>query len=76
MKTVTIHEAKTNLSRLIAKVGEGEEIIIARGADPVARLLPLRGIRGRRRPGSMKGKIRIGRQFFEPLPPRELRAWE
>jgi prevent-host-death family protein len=76
MKTVTIHEAKTNLSRLIQKAEEGEEIIIARGAEPVARLVPLAGVKGRRRPGSFKGKFKVGRKFFEPLPAEELMAWE
>jgi prevent-host-death family protein len=76
MKTVTIHEAKTNLSRLIRKAEEGEEIIIARGSEPVARLTPLAGPTGRRQPGSLKGKFKVGRKFFEPLPESELRAWE
>jgi prevent-host-death family protein len=76
MKTVTIHQAKTNLSRLIKKAAEGEEIIIARGALPVARLVPLAGRSARRRPGSLKGKLRVGREFFAPLPDSELDAWE
>jgi prevent-host-death family protein len=76
MKTVTIHQAKTNLSRLVQRAEEGEEIIIARGAKPVARLMPLAGAGGRRRPGSLKAKLRIGSKFFEPLPAADLRAWE
>jgi prevent-host-death family protein len=76
MKTVTIHQAKTNLSRLIERACEGEEIIIARGSEAVVRLIPLADTRGRRRPGSLKGKLRIGQEFFEPLPPEELTAWE
>jgi prevent-host-death family protein len=76
MKTVTIHEAKTNLSRLIEKACKGEEVIIARGSEPVARLLPLRDGKGRRQPGALKGKLRVGPEFFEPLPEEELRAWE
>jgi prevent-host-death family protein len=76
MKTVTIHEAKTNLSRLIEKACSGEEIIIARGSEPVARLVPLADIKGRRQPGSLKGKLRVSREFFEPLPAAELDAWE
>lgn len=76
MKTVTIHEAKTNLSRLIEKACAGEEIIIARGSEPVARLVPLADVKGRRQPGSFKGKLRIGREFFEPLPASELESWE
>jgi prevent-host-death family protein len=76
MKTVTIHEAKTNLSRLIEKACAGEEIIIARGAQPVAKLVPLGDVKGRRQPGSLKGKLRVGREFFEPLPAAELSEWE
>lgn len=76
MKTFTIHEAKTNLSRLIEKACEGEEIIIARGAAPVARLVPLTDVKGRRKPGSLKGKLQVGPEFFEPMPEEELRAWE
>ncbi|MGH9795666.1 MAG: type II toxin-antitoxin system Phd/YefM family antitoxin [Candidatus Acidiferrales bacterium] len=76
MKTFTIHEAKTNLSRLIEKACEGEEIIISRGSEPVARLVPLTDTKGRRRPGSLKGKLHVGPEFFEPLPAAELRAWE
>jgi len=41
MKTVTIHEAKTNLSRLIEKACRGEEIIIAHGSNPIVRLIPI-----------------------------------
>lgn len=76
MRKVTIHEAKTNLSRLIARVSAGEEVIIARGPEPVARLVPLRGGKGQRRPGSLKGKFQVGAEFFEPLPAEELAGWE
>jgi prevent-host-death family protein len=75
MKRVTIHQAKTNLSRLIEKAAAGEEIVIARGAEPVARLVPLTDSKGRRRPGSLKGKLRVGPEFFEPLPASELDVW-
>jgi prevent-host-death family protein len=76
MATVTIHEAKTNLSRLIEKACRGEEIVIARGDDPVVRLVPLRDSRGSRQPGSHRGKFRVGPEFFEVLPPEELDPWE
>jgi prevent-host-death family protein len=74
--TVTIHEAKTHLSRLLQKVADGEEVVIARGTKPVARLVPIGEIRGERRPGSMKGQFVVGPEFFEPLPPEELAGWE
>jgi prevent-host-death family protein len=76
VSTVTIHKAKTNLSKLIKKASEGEEVIIARGDKPVARLVPVGETKGKRRPGSLKGKLRVGKEFFEPLPPDELASWE
>lgn len=76
MSFVTIHKAKTNLSRLIKKVSAGEEVIIARGDKPVARLVPITDAKGKRKPGLLKGKLRVGREFFEPLPPGELAGWE
>ena len=75
MKTVTIHKAKTTLSQLIAEVQAGEEIVIARGNEPVARIVPF-AKPGKRKFGAMKGKIKIGPEFFEPLPEEELKAWE
>lgn len=76
MPTVKIHHAKTHLSRLIEQACEGEEIIIARGDQPLVRLQPLREKKGQRKPGSMKGRLKIGPEFFEPLPEDELQAWE
>lgn len=75
MKTVTIHKAKTNLSRLIEDACKGDEIIIARGKKPMVRLVPVSAGKGGRRPGWLKGKIKIGPEFFEPLPPEELALW-
>lgn len=76
MGIVTIHKAKTTLSKLIKKASAGEEVIIARGDKPVARLVPVGETRGKRQPGSLKGKLHVGREFFEPLPPDELAGWE
>jgi len=76
LSVVTIHQAKTNLSRLIRKASEGEEVVIARGSKPVARLVPVGEVKGKRRPGSLKGSLRVGPEFFEPLPKRELARWE
>jgi len=67
MDTVNIHEAKTQLSRLIERVCAGEEIIIARGGKPVARLAPLEPRRPRRL-GLLKGKIWVAKDFNAPLP--------
>ncbi|HEV2193978.1 MAG TPA: hypothetical protein VGR55_00210 [Candidatus Acidoferrum sp.] len=76
MPTIKIHYAKTHLSRLIEKACAGEEVIIARGDEPLVRLEPLRTKKGQRKPGSLKGKLKVGREFFEPLPEEELKSWE
>ncbi len=76
MPTVTIHQAKTNLSKLIERASQGEEIIIARGSKPVAKLVPLGAVKGKRQPGSLKGKLEIGPEFFEPMTDAELAEWE
>jgi prevent-host-death family protein len=76
MTVVTVHQAKTNLSRLIKKAADGEEVIIARGSKPVARLVPVGESKGKRQPGSLKGKLQVGPEVFEPLPPEELSVWE
>ena len=67
MSAVTIHAAKTNLSRLLAKVEAGEEIVIARGRTPIARLTPVHGPRAKRQFGAFKGVVSVGPEFFEPL---------
>ncbi len=76
MSTVTIHDAKTNLSKLIARVEAGEEIVIARGKTPVARLTPVRAPPAARRFGALKGIISVGPDFFEPLSDADLEEWE
>jgi prevent-host-death family protein len=68
-EVVNVHEAKTHLSRLLARVERGEEFVLARGGEPVARLIPYRDeTEPRRRPGSAKGKIVIHDDFDDPLP--------
>jgi prevent-host-death family protein len=76
MNTFTIHQAKTNLSKLIQMVAAGEEVIISRGAKPVARLVAVGDVRGKRVPGSMKGELIVGPEFFDELPETELSPWE
>ncbi len=71
----TVHEAKTNLSRLIKEACEGHEVVIARGRQPVVRLSPLARSRKKRVPGRLKGKIRIGPAFFKPISKTELKRW-
>lgn len=72
---VTIHAAKTNLPRLVARAEAGEEILIARGNKPVAKLVPIPA-KPKRVFGSLRGRFTIGPEFFEPLPPEELEAWQ
>ncbi len=72
MSIVTIQEAKTNLSKLIARVEAGEEIVIARGRTPVARLTSIRPPSIARRFGALKGVVSVGPEFFEPLSEAEL----
>jgi prevent-host-death family protein len=76
MPTVTIHAAKTNLSRLLARVEAGEEIVLARGKHPIARLVPYYPRAARRKFGALRGVVSVGPEFFEPLPADELAAWE
>lgn len=68
MVQVNVHEAKTHLSRLLARVEAGEEVIISRAGKPVARLVPVVRSKVRRVPGRDKGKGWIAPDFDE-LPP-------
>lgn len=76
MKTVPIHRAKTELSRLIEQACAGEEVVITRGKEPVVRLVPVGTEPARRRFGALRGKITVDDSFFDPLPDDELDAWE
>jgi prevent-host-death family protein len=75
MTSVSVHEAKTHLSRLIEKVLGGEEVVITRNREAVAVLGPVRA-KPLRRPGRLKGVVHLDDSFFEPLPEEELTAWE
>lgn len=78
MAIVTIHEAKTQLSKLIARVETGEEIVIARGKEPVVKLEALNRPKKKRVFGALKGQFPPipDAFFFDPLPEDELRLWE
>jgi prevent-host-death family protein len=76
MKTVTIHTAKTTLSQLVARAEAGEEIILARGKVPIAKIVPYHPVAPKREFGSSRGKFSVGPEFFEPLPEDELARWE
>ncbi|MBN1998847.1 type II toxin-antitoxin system Phd/YefM family antitoxin [candidate division KSB1 bacterium] len=67
MIQVNIHEAKTHLSKLIAKVLDGEEIIIAKGNKPIVKLVEYTSEKQKRTLGSAKGQIFIADDFDEPL---------
>ena len=73
---ITIHAAKTNLSQLLARVEAGEEILIARGKQPIAKLVPLHPKPAKRRFGALRDVLEIGPEFFEPLPEDELSVWQ
>lgn len=77
----TVHQAKTQLSKLLAQAEAGEEVIIARGKAPAVRLTPIAraapatGV-GERKPGAWKGRFEWTDSFFDPLPAEEQALWE
>ena len=75
MATVNVREAKTHLSKLLARVEAGEEVVIARNGKPVARLVKCKA-KGKPQFGSWKGKIKFDDSLFDPLPEEEIRLWE
>lgn len=76
METINIHEAKTNLSRIVEEVAAGAEVVIAKAGKPMARLLPLESRRTPIRFGVLKGKVKIADDFDAPLPDDLLAAFE
>lgn len=74
-RTYTVHQAKTNLSKLIAQACKGEEVVIARGKEPVARLVPITSELPKRVPGTLKGLVTWEKDAFAPLTPAELKDW-
>jgi prevent-host-death family protein len=78
MKRVTTHEAKTHLSRLLAEVEAGAEVVICRGSTPAARLISFTGKAPRRRPrvGTVtSGPVRVAEDAFAPLSAEDLKGW-
>lgn len=75
-KMVNIHEAKTHLSRLVAQVAAGGEVLIAKAGKPVARLVPLGGGRSDRELGIDQGRVVIADDFDAPLPDEMLGRFE
>ena len=76
MRQVNIHEAKTQLSRLVEEVAGGEDIVIAKAGKPRARLTAIESKPLSRTPGSLKGKIEIADDFDAALPDEILAAFE
>ena len=76
MNTVTIQAAKTRLSELLARVEAGEEIILTRDNEPIAKLAPFGAAPTQRRFGAMKGRVTLNPEFFEPLREADLAGWE
>ena len=75
MDQINIHAAKTQFSKLIARVQNGEEILIAKAGRPVARLIPA-GSRTQRVPGSGRHALTIADNFDDPLPPELMKFFE
>ena len=73
---VNVHEAKTHFSKLLQRVRQGEEIIVAKAGKPVAKLLPIAQGAARRVPGSARGKLVVAPDFDAPLPDDLLDAFE
>ena len=76
MTRLNIHEAKTHLSKLLARVGNGEEVIISKAGKPIAKLVPIADKTKKRVPGSAKGKVIMEKNFDAPLPKHILKAFE
>lgn len=73
---VNIYAAKTQLSSLVRRAEEGEEIVITRNGRPVARLVPIGQPGTKRKLGGLRGKIRIADDFDAPLPAEVLAGFE
>ncbi len=73
---VNIHEAKTNLSKLLKKVREGQEVVIAKSGNPVAKLVPYTKKPAKRIPGTAKDSIFVSPNFNDPLPENVLQEFE
>jgi antitoxin (DNA-binding transcriptional repressor) of toxin-antitoxin stability system len=75
MTTVTIHQAKTNLSKLLAMVEAGEEVVIARGKESIAQIVPLKK-KVKRQYGTLKGLVSAeDPSAFAPMTDEELDEW-
>ena len=76
MTSINIHEAKTQLSRLVDEAAAGKDVIIARGGKPIARLTSLKPAPNKIRFGVLKGKVKVAKDFDAPLPDEVLAQFE
>ncbi len=75
MSSINVHQAKTHLSELLRRVASGEEIVISNAGKPVARLVPIGGVKHRRL-GTDQGAFKVPDDFNEPLPAEVLDEFE
>jgi prevent-host-death family protein len=68
----TVHQAKTNLSKLIEEACDGKEVIIAKGKKPMVRLVPVEP-KAERTPGQLAGQLRYSDDAFDPLTDQEMK---
>lgn len=73
---VSLYDAKTHLSSLVDRAAAGEEFVITKSGQPMARLVPLENSRAERIPGQGKGRWRVSKDFDSPLPDDVLDAFE
>lgn len=76
MPAVNLYDAKTNLSSLVDRAADGEEIVIAKSGRPMARLVPLDRRTAPRRLGILAGQVHVAPNFDHPLPDDVLAAFE
>jgi prevent-host-death family protein len=75
MKKANLHEAKTNLSKLVDLASQGEEIIICKAGHPVAKIIAFKQKKSARKPGSWSGKVTI-KKDFDVLPPKFMKNFK
>ena len=71
---VNIQFTKKHLSDLLKRVEAGQTVVIARNKKPIAKLIAVPVV-GKRKFGALRGVVKVGDEFFEPLPEDELAAW-
>jgi prevent-host-death family protein len=72
---INIHEAKTHLSRIVEEVARGKVVVIGKAGKPLAKLVPIAPEVKRKKLGTLKGKIRVAKDFNAPLPTATLAAF-